>query len=102
MPSTSNASSLPQSFLVKKHRILESLNIPAEEYHDLSPKDSIDESIRDLIDEINSLEGFVTTSSCGGRVSVFLEGKKLSELDRPSQQDENGKVEGGRVEVGSH
>jgi len=101
MPSKPDPSSLPQSFLVKKRRILESLSIPAEEYHDLSPKDSIDESIRDLIDEINSLEGFVTTSSCGGRVSVFLEGKRATERGRSSQQDEDGKVEGDGVEHSS-
>lgn len=32
--------------------------------------------IRDLIDEINGAEGWVTTSSCAGRVSVFMEGAR--------------------------
>ena len=66
----------PQSFLSKKRTILSQLAIPAEEYDDLSPKGSIDVGIRELIDEINRSEGWVTTSSCAGRVSVFLEGRK--------------------------
>lgn len=50
--------------------------MPEELYDDLSPKGSIDIGIRDLIDEINAFSGFVTTSSCAGRVSVFAEGQK--------------------------
>lgn len=73
------ASSLPPSFVAKKRRILQQLSIPAAEYDDLSPKGSVDEGIRDLIEDINALEGCVTTSSCAGRVSVFLEGKRKSE-----------------------
>ena len=69
---------LPPSFVAKKQKILEQLAVPAEQYDDLSPKGSIDEKIRDLIDEINALEGCVTTSSCAGRISVFLEGKRKS------------------------
>ena len=75
MPPTA---SLPQSFLAKKARILSQLSIPSSEYNDHSPKGSIDFGIRDLIDEINALEGCVTTSSCAGRVSVFLEGRKIT------------------------
>lgn len=45
-------------------------------YADLSPKGTVDAGIRELIGEINAREGLVTTSSCAGRVSVFLEGKK--------------------------
>jgi tRNA wybutosine-synthesizing protein 3 len=67
---------LPQSFIAKKKIILNQLSVPISEYDDLSPKGSVDEGIRDLIDEINRIEGCVTTSSCSGRVSVFLEGKK--------------------------
>lgn len=63
-------------FEVRKNKILEQLDAPAGEYHDLSPKGSIDEPIRELISEINNLEGLVTTSSCSGRISVFLEGRK--------------------------
>lgn len=75
-PPQNMAQPLPQSFVAKKQKILEQLAIPAEQYDDLSPKGSIDEGIRDLIDEINALDGSVTTSSCAGRISVFLEGKK--------------------------
>ncbi|KAF2130838.1 hypothetical protein P153DRAFT_430144 [Dothidotthia symphoricarpi CBS 119687] len=63
-------------FEARKHKILEQLSAPDGEYQDLSPKGSVDEPIRDLIDEINSLDGLVTTSSCSGRISVFLEGRK--------------------------
>jgi tRNA(Phe) wybutosine-synthesizing methylase Tyw3 len=72
---------LPSSFVSKKSHILSSLSVPAEEYDDLSPKGSIDAGIRDLIDNINAQEGFVTTSSCAGRISVFLEGKKATGSD---------------------
>ncbi|KAH7116938.1 methyltransferase TYW3-domain-containing protein [Dendryphion nanum] len=63
-------------FEVKKRRILEQLDTPDDTYQDLSPKGSVDEPIRPLIRDINRLNGLVTTSSCSGRVSVFLEGKK--------------------------
>lgn len=63
-------------FEAKKHKILEQLDVPDGDYHDLSPKGSIDGPIRTLIADINSLQGQVTTSSCSGRVSVFLEGRK--------------------------
>ncbi|KAI1865242.1 hypothetical protein JX265_008289 [Neoarthrinium moseri] len=66
----------PPSFVQRKRKILEQLAIPDAEYTDASPKGSVDAGIRDLIDEINSLDGFVTTSSCAGRVSVFVEGRK--------------------------
>lgn len=72
---------LPQLFISKKRKILEQLAVPVSEYDDLSPKGSIDEGIRDLIDEINAIEGCVTTSSCAGRTSIFLEGKKHTEED---------------------
>lgn len=64
-------------FEVRKQRILEQINVPEGEYQDLSPKGSIDAPIRDLISEINSIDGIVTTSSCSGRISVFLEGRKV-------------------------
>jgi len=67
---------MPSGFEVKKQRILEQLTIASEQYNDRSPKGSIDEGIRGLVDEINDVPGLVTTSSCAGRVSVFLEGKK--------------------------
>ena len=64
------------SFTTKKNAILESLSTPDDAYTDLSPKGTVDEAIKPLIDRINGLEGVVTTSSCAGRISVFLEGSK--------------------------
>ena len=66
----------PPSFTAKKTAILASLSAPESAYTDLSPKGSVDAAIKPLIDRINALEGVVTTSSCAGRASVFLEGRK--------------------------
>jgi tRNA wybutosine-synthesizing protein 3 len=63
-------------FESRKQKILEQLDAPDSEYHDLSPKGSIDAPIRELIGEINGFDGIVTTSSCSGRISIFLEGRK--------------------------
>jgi tRNA wybutosine-synthesizing protein 3 len=97
-PSSKNmAQPLPPSFVAKKQRILEQLGVPVEQYDDLSPKGSIDEGIRDLIDEINAFDGWVTTSSCAGRISVFLEGKK-----KPSSGEvSNGIEDGERIDATS-
>lgn len=76
----------PPIFLEKKKKILEQLSIPDAEYTDASPKGSVDEGIRDLIDEINESSGFVTTSSCAGRVSVFLEGRRVAETEDQDEQ----------------
>ncbi|KAM0556860.1 hypothetical protein ACHAPJ_005532 [Fusarium lateritium] len=73
--------SSPPAFIERKKKILEQLAIPDKEYTDASPKGSVDEGIRDLIDEINRQSGFVTTSSCAGRVSVFLEGRRVAETE---------------------
>lgn len=62
------------NFTSRKRKILDQLAIPDTEYTDLSPKGSVDEGVRELCGEINSQEGLVTTSSCAGRVAVFLEG----------------------------
>ena len=67
---------VPLSFTVKKDTILASLSIPESTYTDLSPKGSVDAAIKPLLERLNALEGVVTTSSCAGRVSIFLEGKK--------------------------
>lgn len=97
---------VPPSFVSKKSRILASLSVPVEQYDDLSPKGSIDIGIRDLIDEINALEGCVTTSSCAGRISVFLEGKRSAasedETERDTTAGVGGKGGGGRWLFVSH
>lgn len=67
---------IPSAFARRKEAILAQLAVPDDEYTDLSPKGTVDAGIRDLIDEINGLDGLVTTSSCAGRVSVFLEGRR--------------------------
>ncbi|KAK7513754.1 methyltransferase TYW3-domain-containing protein [Phyllosticta citriasiana] len=69
---------MASGFLAKKQKIVDHLNQPLDEYSDLSPKGSIDQGIRTLIDNINQLGGLVTTSSCAGRISAFLEGRKKS------------------------
>lgn len=39
---------------------------------DKSRKGSIDPKIKKLVDKINSLDGFFTTSSCSGRIMLFV------------------------------
>jgi len=82
------------AFLAKKSRILSQLSVPDAEYTDASPKGSVDEGIRHLIDEINGRDGLVTTSSCAGRVSVFVEGSKKGDGGQRV-------VEGGDAEAGN-
>lgn len=88
---------IPASFIVKKEKLLTALATPSSSYTDRSPKGSVDASIRDLIDRINELDGIVTTSSCGGRISVFLEGSKASEISNgrsPRSESEDETYEG--------
>ncbi len=40
-------------------------------FNDKSNKGSVDKPIRDLIDKINSLEDYYTTSSCSGRIIML-------------------------------
>ncbi|OJK02038.1 hypothetical protein ASPACDRAFT_58420 [Aspergillus aculeatus ATCC 16872] len=76
---------IPEAFELRKRKILAELSIPDAEYTDLSPKGSVDEGIRELIDDINTLPGLVTTSSCAGRLSVFLEGRKKQHQQQSSE-----------------
>ncbi|KAF1916789.1 methyltransferase TYW3-domain-containing protein [Ampelomyces quisqualis] len=80
-------------FETRKQNILAQLDTPEGDYHDLSPKGSVDEPIRELIDEINTLQGLVTTSSCSGRISVFLEGRKSGTED--ARNDESSESRAG-------
>lgn len=75
-PAAAATAPIPPSFARRKEAILAQLAVPDDEYTDLSPKGTVDAGIRDLIDEINGIDGLVTTSSCAGRVSVFLEGRR--------------------------
>jgi len=81
-------------FSVKKATILDGLSRPDSQYTDASPKGSVDEGIRDLIDQINAQEGLVTTSSCAGRVSVYLEGKKSKLVLEQAQAQAGAQIEG--------
>jgi tRNA wybutosine-synthesizing protein 3 len=78
---------IPPGFISRKRKILTDLSVPDAEYTDLSPKGSVDEGIRDLIRDINALEGLVTTSSCAGRVSVFVEGSKKQRKPRKESKE---------------
>lgn len=71
---------------------MEQLNTPDSDYHDLSPKGSVDQPIRTLIRDINGIEGLVTTSSCSGRISVFLEGKRSDA--GPTEPDQEATIAG--------
>ena len=82
---------IPPLFTARKTAIVTSLSTPTDSYKDASPKGSVDEGIRDLIDEINAMPGIVTTSSCAGRISVFLEGAKTSH----EAENEEGQSTGG-------
>lgn len=75
MPPNPTPIPIPEIFETRKRKILSDLSVPEAEYTDLSPKGSVDEGIRDLIRDINEVPGLVTTSSCAGRISVFLEGR---------------------------
>ncbi|KAI9768939.1 MAG: hypothetical protein M1840_004535 [Geoglossum simile] len=67
---------MPSVFERKKSTIIARLQVPDVQYSDLSPKGTVDVGIRPLVYNINGREGLVTTSSCAGRVSVFLEGRR--------------------------
>ncbi|KAJ5376905.1 hypothetical protein N7509_013791 [Penicillium cosmopolitanum] len=90
----SNQENIPPLFTTRKNKIIEELAIPDEDYTDLSPKGSVDLGVRDLIRDINALPGLVTTSSCAGRISVFLEGRRdvgssvVSEQEGPVKEAE--------------
>lgn len=62
-------------FSSKKSKILQQLALPEDQYEDASPKGSVDSGIRDLVDDINRQEDLVTTSSCAGRIAIYLEGR---------------------------
>jgi tRNA wybutosine-synthesizing protein 3 len=95
-----------ETFRRKKAKILSQLSVPCTEYKDASPKGSIDDGIATLIEEINRdyFNGLVTTSSCAGRVSVYLEGMKkknkrgvwLAEHQRADAREVGGSAAGGK------
>lgn len=44
---------------------------------DKSPKGSLDIPIADLVNFINNQNDYVTTSSCSGRISIFVSEQKV-------------------------
>ena len=64
-----------QKFRAKKANILTKLKLGKDGVLDASPKGSVDEGVRELIELINTSDGYVTTSSCAGRIAVFAGGK---------------------------
>lgn len=65
---------MQDSFTQKKQSILKEISANGPENLDASPKGTIDEHCIPIINLINSHRDMVTTSSCSGRVSVYLEG----------------------------
>ncbi|KAI3404858.1 hypothetical protein KGF56_002375 [Candida oxycetoniae] len=61
-------------FRQKKQSILASISTNGPDNVDASPKGTIDEHCLPIINLINAHPDMVTTSSCSGRVSVYLEG----------------------------
>ncbi|KAF7587474.1 hypothetical protein BBP40_007195 [Aspergillus hancockii] len=90
------ASAIPDIFESRKRKILAELSVPDAEYTDLSPKGSVDEAIRDLISDINALPGLVTTSSCAGRISIFIEGRKKQQPKLQEEQERQFVASGGK------
>ncbi|KAJ8609573.1 hypothetical protein MRB53_039024 [Persea americana] len=74
-------------FEQKKQAILTQLDTPLQDYKDLSPKGSVDVEIKDLIAEINGQDGLVTTSSCAGRIAVFLDGSQTRNTGHEQAED---------------
>lgn len=64
-------------FQQKKEHILNEISFTNEGSPDASPKGSLDLKCWPIISLINSKKNMVTTSSCSGRVSVYLQGRKL-------------------------
>jgi tRNA wybutosine-synthesizing protein 3 len=61
-----------EGFLRRKQHLLDSWLIPpcSPYYEDRSIKGNIDLPIYDLVHHLNSLDAYMTTSSCSGRISI--------------------------------
>ncbi|KAI5951166.1 hypothetical protein KGF54_004240 [Candida jiufengensis] len=67
-------------FLQKKQNILKEISQNSDDNLDASPKGTIDEHCIPIINLINTHPKMVTTSSCSGRVSVYLEGVQNNKI----------------------
>ena len=92
---------LPQSFTSKKEGILKALDAAEGEYEDKSPKGSVDAGVLEVLELVNGFEGWVSTSSCAGRGSVFVEGRKAAgrEGDGEGEGDGGEEIENGELLV---
>lgn len=79
-------------FVAQKTRLLQRLTAPNTSSTGHSSGDSVDIGIRSLVDEINKIDTLATTSSCAGRVVVYLEGSGSS--SSPSHLDDNMGISG--------
>lgn len=86
-------------FAQKKKSILEEIATTLGDVPDLSPKGSIDELCIPIMNLINAHNDMVTTSSCSGRVSVFVEGVKVKSSEHTKI---GGKGDGGHWLFVSH
>ncbi|SCU78663.1 LAME_0A05270g1_1 [Lachancea meyersii CBS 8951] len=77
------------AFDQKKEHILAEIH---NNMQDLSPKGTIDELCWPIMNLVNSHPDMITTSSCSGRLSVFVEGNKLHNEEMKS----GGKGDGGK------
>ncbi|GAW26083.1 putative tRNA wybutosine-synthesizing protein [Rosellinia necatrix] len=85
----------PANFARRKERILAQLAVPDAEYSDASPKGTVDAGIRGLLGAVNALDGLATTSSCAGRASVFVEGRKAAGAEAEAEVGDNDDDGGG-------
>lgn len=75
------------SFDRQKNYLLKEIGLNSETNPDASPKGTIDTLCIPLIKLINSHKDMVTTSTCSGRLSVFLEGEKLAEKNQKFNEE---------------
>lgn len=86
-------------FAQKKRHVLQQLEVTDAENPDASPKGTIDVPLLPLIHLINTHPDMFTTSSCSGRVSVFLEGDRVvhsAEDSSETREKMGGKGAGGK------
>ena len=75
-----NELKLDNQFESRKLKVLSALQLdPNTDNPDKSPKGFIDEPIIELISCINGTDKYYTTSSCSGRISLFLQENKIKQ-----------------------